>query len=206
VHALHPVAIDVLRAQLATIPWNDLGAVRVGALPSREAVHEVTAALAQHPDVPTIVDPVFSATAGGRLTDDDAWTALRDELATLPNVILTPNMHEAALLLGTRELARDDLAKAANALRERGALAVLVKGGHLAGDPADAFAAEKGVDVFVDERLIGDMRGTGCTLAMALACELARGEPMIEAVRSARAYVREKISIGKHFGGLGVAY
>ncbi|MGA8099018.1 MAG: bifunctional hydroxymethylpyrimidine kinase/phosphomethylpyrimidine kinase, partial [Candidatus Cybelea sp.] len=80
------------------------------------------------------------------------------------------------------------------ALQARGAAAVLVKGGHLDGDPADALAIQGGVEIFTEPRIAGSMHGTGCTLAMALACELAGGTPIARAVGAARAYVRAQLA------------
>jgi hydroxymethylpyrimidine/phosphomethylpyrimidine kinase len=195
VHAVHAVPNDVFAAQLSVLPWDSAGAVRIGALPTRAAVHSVAQALQAHSWIPAVVDPVFAASRGGELAGADAQQALRDELAILPNVILTPNLDEAAALLGSASVMRDSIADAAVALRGRGALAVLVKGGHLAGgEPADALATAAGVEIFSEPRIAGRMHGTGCTLAMALACELARQTPLIDGVRAARAYVRDEIA------------
>lgn len=192
--ALHPVATDVFAAELGALPWDAARAVRVGALPTAEAVAAVTSVVRSHEWLPTVVDPVFAASAGGELADAPARWGLRDAIATLPNVILTPNLDEAAALLDVATIGRDELANAAVALRSRGALAVLLKGGHLAGDPADALATVDGVEVLSEARIAGRMHGTGCTLAMALACELAAGMPLPDGVRAARSYVRAEIA------------
>lgn len=206
IQALHPIPGNVVAAQLATIPWGDVAAVRVGAFASADAVHAVAAALRAHPAIPAVVDPVFAATLGGEFGDREVVAAVRDDLATLGNVILTPNLDEAAKLLDRTSLQRADLAEAAQALQSRGALAVLLKGGHLDGEPADVLVSASGVDAYVGERLSASMRGTGCVLAMALACELARGLPLDHAVQSARSYVRARIARRTRFGGLSVAY
>jgi hydroxymethylpyrimidine/phosphomethylpyrimidine kinase len=176
------------------LPWDAAGAVRIGALATLENVRAVAAALRARPSIPAVVDPVFAASRGGELADPAAREALRDELATLPNVILTPNLEEAATLLGSHPLERDAIGDAAVSLQLRGAQAVLVKGGDVAGDPLDALATASGVELFVEPRIAAEMHGTGCTLAMALACELANGTPLIHAVRAARAYVRAQIA------------
>ncbi len=194
VTALQPVAAATLEAQLAALPWDAAGAVRVGALPTPEAVRAVGAALRERSALPAVVDPVFAATRGGELADPAARAALRDELATLPTVVLTPNLAEAALLLGLPAIERDRIGEAASALRARGALAVLLKGGHLAGEPADALATAAGIEILSEPRIAGAMHGIGCTLAMALACELAGGTPLPQAVRAARAYVRAQLA------------
>lgn len=97
-------------------------------------------------------------------------------------------------MLERAAIERDELGDAAARLQARGAAGVLLKGGHLAGDPADALASDDGIELFCEPRIAGAMHGTGCTLAMALACELARGVPLLDAVRAARAFVREEIA------------
>jgi hydroxymethylpyrimidine/phosphomethylpyrimidine kinase len=192
--ALHVIPDDTLATQLVALPWDSANAVRVGALPTSAAVREVAAALNARPWLSAVVDPVFAASRGGELADSTARCVLRDELARLGNVVLTPNLDEAATLLGSGSIDRASLGDAAAALRARGPLAVLLKGGHLDGDPADALATAEGVEIYSEPRIAGRMHGTGCTLAMALACELAREKPLIEAVRAARAFVRDEIA------------
>ena len=192
--ALHAVPAETLRAQLAALPWDAAGAIRIGALATLANVRAAAAFVRARPSLPAVVDPVFSASSGGALADDAARYAVRDELATLPNVILTPNLDEAALLLGTQPLGGEEIGEAASALQRRGAGAVLVKGGHLAGDPIDVLATAAGVETFSEPRIAGEMHGTGCTLAMALACGLANGAPLRDAVAAARAYVRAEIT------------
>ncbi|HZV77639.1 MAG TPA: bifunctional hydroxymethylpyrimidine kinase/phosphomethylpyrimidine kinase [Candidatus Babeliales bacterium] len=194
VSVLHPIPSGILAAQLAALPWDAAAAVRVGALPTAAAVGAVVEPLRERPWLFAVVDPVFSASRGGELADSAAQLAVRDELACLANVVLTPNLAEAALLLGLPAIERGSLGEAARALRARGAAAVLIKGGHLDGDPADALATGDGVEIFSEPRIGGSMHGTGCTLAMALACELATGKPISQAARAARAYVRAQLA------------
>ncbi|MBV8490691.1 MAG: bifunctional hydroxymethylpyrimidine kinase/phosphomethylpyrimidine kinase [Candidatus Eremiobacteraeota bacterium] len=194
VRALHPTPVENLRLQLAALPWDSAGAVRVGALGSLENVRAVGDVLRQRAALSAVVDPVHAASRGGELTTDAARYALRDEIATLANVVLTPNAAEAAAMLGIEPLDRDSIADAAQALQRRGAQAVLVKGGDLQGDPVDALATADSIELFAEPRIAASMHGTGCTLAMALACELASGTPLIHAVHSARAFVRAEIA------------
>ncbi|HEX4012611.1 MAG TPA: hydroxymethylpyrimidine/phosphomethylpyrimidine kinase [Candidatus Cybelea sp.] len=194
VSALVPVDVAFLERQLETLPWESAGAVRVGALPSAQAVAAVAVALAARPGLPAVVDPVMRASRGGELGDASARAPLRDRLACLPNVILTPNLDEARFLLDCPPIDRDGLADAALRLRARGAAAVLLTGGHLEGDPADALASSEGVEILSDSRIAGSMHGTGCTLAMAIACELAAGSELRHAVRAARSFVRSQIA------------
>jgi len=205
VHAVHPLPADIIAAQLDAIPWEAVAAIRVGALASPESVKVVAAALRSHVTIPAVVDPVIAASRGGRIADDATVAAVRDVLATVESVVLTPNLAEAAALSGRSTVTRDDLADVARLLQKRGVRAVLLKGGHLDGDVADTLATADAVDVFVEPRLPNAMRGTGCTLAMALACELARGASLRAAVQSARAFVRTKIATASTFAGLNVA-
>jgi hydroxymethylpyrimidine/phosphomethylpyrimidine kinase len=205
-HALEPVSAQMLDAQLASLPVSEIKAVRVGALAGAPAVKRVAAFLRAHQTIPAVVDPVFGATLGGTFLDDEGFVAFRDALAVLPSVILTPNAEEAARLTGETAVDEANIATVAQALLARGVRAVLVKGGHLPGDPVDALATGKGVEVFVDERLPGTMRGTGCVLAMTIACELARGLPLHDAVQSARTYVRSRIVGAAPFAGISAAY
>ncbi|MHB8148391.1 MAG: bifunctional hydroxymethylpyrimidine kinase/phosphomethylpyrimidine kinase, partial [Vulcanimicrobiaceae bacterium] len=206
VHALHAQPAAIVRAQLDAVPWERVAAIRVGALASADAVFAVAEALAEYARILAVVDPVWSASLGGALADDAAIDKLRDRIAPLPNVILTPNLVEAARLLGIERVERGDMRRAAEQLRARGAFAVLLKGGHLDGEPTDILAHADGTATFADTRLPNEMRATGCTLAMALACELARGVPLLDAVVSARAFVRAKIAANHHFAGVRAAY
>ncbi|HEY1429105.1 MAG TPA: hydroxymethylpyrimidine/phosphomethylpyrimidine kinase [Candidatus Tumulicola sp.] len=194
VRALAPVEPTAFEAQLETLPWQAAGAVRVGALPSASHVAAVEARLQARPDLLAVADPVIRATLGGSIVSDEAAAAVGTGLSRLASVILTPNLAEAAQLLDVPPPTRETMRDAAAALVRRGPFAVLLKGGHLEGDPVDVLATHDSVEVFTEPRLVGQMRGTGCTLAMALACELARGVQLNEAVRSARAFVRAQIA------------
>jgi hydroxymethylpyrimidine/phosphomethylpyrimidine kinase len=194
VRALAAVDVQTFDAQLDALPWQSAGSVRVGALPTAEHVGAVAARLRPRPDLPAVVDPVLRATLGGALAAGDVAPALSNLISVLPSVILTPNLSEAGTLLGAPVPARDSMAAAAEALLGRGARAVLLKGGHLDGDPVDVLATRDGTETFGDTRIAGRMRGTGCTLAIALACELARGASLRHAVVEARAYLRAQIA------------
>lgn len=193
VRALHVLSAAVLRAQLESIDMTDVKAVRVGALGSAENV-ELVAEHAAASMRPVVVDPVRYASSGEPLIDEAGWSALRARLATFPSVVLTPNLAETASLLERAALRPNEIEAAASALRARGCAAVLVKGGHLDGDPTDVLASSEGVESFEAPRLPLRMRGTGCTLAMALACGLAGGSSVRDALVAARAYLRTKMT------------
>jgi len=206
IHALEGVSPQTVRAQFDALPLAGVSAVRVGALTSPEAVREIAAVLRKLYDVPAVVDPVLGATRGGQFADAATLEAIRRELIALPNVILTPNIPEASALLEGREIDRNGLADAARALLHLGSRAVLLTGGHLSGNPVDALATADAIDLFSGTRLVHDMRGSGCVLAMALAVELADGHDLRSAVQHARVFVRKKIESAWQFGELRVAY
>lgn len=206
VRGVYPLAPDALRAQLESLP-HGVSAFCVGALVSAENVRVAAAFLrdrAAHAAV--VVDPVMAATLGGDLRSDERLEeTLRDELLTLP-VIVTPNVDETAALLGSRPANADDLAACGERFVQRGARAAFMKGGHLQGEPVDVFVTKDECVVMSGQRYAGSMRGSGCTLAAALACELAQGNGATAAAEAARDYVREKIASGIMRGGLQVAF
>lgn len=188
---LHPLPAALLGAQLEALQRVPATAVRVGALGSAENVALVAEHLGRLGTV-AVVDPVAATSSGQALIDEEGFTALARLLATMPNVVLTPNVGEAECLLGEVGIG-SGLEAAAQQLRARGPFAVLLKGGHLDGDPADVLAVAGGVERFSGPRIETAMRGRGCTLAMALACALAKGSPLRDAVLDARAYVRAEM-------------
>ncbi|MDQ6826878.1 MAG: hydroxymethylpyrimidine/phosphomethylpyrimidine kinase [Candidatus Eremiobacteraeota bacterium] len=205
VHACFAVPALTVRAQMESLPLEIVRALRIGAIPNQENVFETARFIREHGDIQTVVDPVMEATLGGSLMPQNAVLAYKQQILSLP-VILTPNIPEAARLLNRPIRDRDSMLAAAESLHEMGPRAVLLKGGHLEGDPCDVLVTETETRVFAAPRLSRQMRGTGCILAAALACELAMGTQLIPAVASARNYVRKKIEESIPFGSLHVAF
>ena len=185
---------------------DDIGAdaVKTGMLPNAEIMEAVAAALADFSGA-LVVDPVMVASSGDRLMEANAVAAFKAVLlgrATL----LTPNLPEAAWLVGREVETLDDMKRAADALMQAGAQAVLVKGGHLregaggAGRVVDVLASAAGFALFENPRLggaggdgAGAFHGTGCTLAAAVATKLAQGATLPNAVQDAIAYTHHAI-------------
>ena len=199
VRAIHGVPPDMLRAQIDAVV-EDIGvdAVKIGMLHSPEVVAVVADALRRHHLPHVVLDPVMVATSGDRLMADETVQVLVRELFPLATVV-TPNLDEAALLLGRPIPGIEALDGAARALLALGAPAVLLKGGHLPGDEV--------VDVLVlPDRTLQHLRspriathnghGTGCTLSSAIAAHLALGQALPEAVALARAYILGAIQAG----------
>lgn len=177
-------------------------AVKVGMVSSASIIEAVADALERHAAANIVVDPVMVATSGARLIGDDAIEALKERLLPLADVV-TPNMPEAAVLCGFPVNDDASMERAANELSERVQGAVLVKGGHSAARADDVLVARAGAPAFwlraprVDTQ---NTHGTGCTLSSAIACGLAKGLPMEEAVRAAKDYVRGALAAGLNLG------
>jgi hydroxymethylpyrimidine/phosphomethylpyrimidine kinase len=141
------------------------------------------------------------AKGGTALLDEPGVEAMKRRLFPLA-ALITPNAPEAAALTGIAVNTPDDAARAGAMLREQGARAVLVKGGHLAGDTVtDVLVDETGIHHFTSPRLNNPAtHGTGCTLASAIATGLARGLALRDSVERGRAFVQEAIRTGLPFG------
>lgn len=203
VTAVHVPPLDFLDAQIdACFEDFRIGAVKLGMLASAEVIEAVARALERHRPPHVVVDPVMVATSGARLLETQALDALRRRLLPLATV-LTPNLPEAELLLGWNITDLAAMSQAASALRALGAPAVLLKGGHLAGpgEVVDILADAEGEQRTAHPRLRGEAHGTGCTLASAVAANLARGMPLRSACSNATDYVHAALRAGTRPGG-----
>jgi len=199
VRAVDPVSPAVLRRQIAALLQDQpVHAAKTGLLPSAAHVSAVAAALPE--DVPLVVDPVIASSGGFRFLDAAGVRRLRATL--IPRAtLLTPNLPEAALLTGARVRTLAERRKAAEALRRLGARAVLVKGGHGAGDDlVDVLLDAEGFLELRGPRIGDGAHGTGCALASAIAAHLALGERLRDAVRAARERVRARMAAARRFG------
>ncbi len=177
-----------------------LAAAKTGMLGGRkqiEAVVEAWQPMAQA-EVPLVVDPVMVATSGGRLLERDAEETLIGHLLPLARVI-TPNLDEAAVLLGAAITSRGEMLSAAQTLAKIHGVAVLMKGGHLAGDAApDLLVDGTLVRWYEGERISGvHTHGTGCTYSAAIAAGLGSGLGLEEAVALGKKFVTA--AIRQHF-------
>jgi len=199
VTAIHAAPADFLVAQIDAV-MGDIGAhaVKVGMLHAPEIVRTVAAAIDRHGMAPVVLDPVMVSATGAPLIEPAAVQAIVREL--FPRAaIITPNLDEAALLLGRPITAVADLESAAQALIGQGAHAVLLKGGHLPGDAVHDVLAITGQPPLrmLDARIATrNLHGAGCTLSSAVAAHLALGLALPDAVRAARQYVRAALLAG----------
>ncbi len=196
VTGVHVVPPAFVAQQVRTLVADvRLDAVKIGMLATAETATTVGELISQVITAPVVLDPVMIATSGDRLLSDDAMDAVR---ALVPlAALITPNLHEAAALLG--EPVASDLAGAraqALALRDRGARRVLVKGGHGAGDTSvDVFVDADGVHEISAPRIATrNTHGTGCSLSSAIAALLPRRATWLEAVTDAKTWLTHALA------------
>lgn len=199
VQAIHAVPASFLRQQIVSV-IEDIGvdAVKIGMLHEPGVVEVVAWAIDHFGLRKVVLDPVMVATSGDRLIAAETVEVLVREL--FPRACLvTPNLDEASLLLGRPLTTAAELAPAARDLLSLGAQAVLLKGGHLAGDEVeDLLCRGEGEELSLRSPRIAsrNVHGTGCTLSSAIAAYLALGEDLGSAVRQARAYILRAIEAG----------
>jgi hydroxymethylpyrimidine/phosphomethylpyrimidine kinase len=174
-----------------------VGAVKSGMLLNADIIGAVADFLAAHPRIPYILDPVMVATSGARLLDESALTALRERLVPRA-ALVTPNLDEAAILLGRRPAgAPPEQTADAVALAQKLGVPVLLKGGHANTRVlTDVFATPSGDTLVLSGRRNPDIdtHGSGCTLAAAVAAHLAKGRSLVDAVADAHEYLQRAIA------------
>ncbi len=203
VHGVHAVPPAFVVAQIdAVLSDLSVGAIKTGMLATRDIVEAVALRLAASPTIPVVVDPVMVATSGDSLLDPVAIESVRGQL--IPRALLiTPNLPEAARLLGAAEaVSEQQMAEQARALLALGCRAVLLKGGHGAGNESiDLLAQATGVSRFARPRVATTAtHGTGCTLSAAIAALLASGAGLEAAVERAKTYVWMALDAGRDLG------
>jgi hydroxymethylpyrimidine/phosphomethylpyrimidine kinase len=170
-------------------------------LATAELASTVAAEIRRHELELYVMDPVMVATSGDRLLAEDAIESLLRDLLPLAHVV-TPNLKEAEILAGVPVKSVDDMRVAAERIRQLGARAVLVKGGHLEDDDTvDLLVDPNGERTWSRKRI--DTRhthGTGCTLSAAITACLARGDELFEAVDHAVRYVAKAITMAPGLG------
>jgi len=203
VQAIHAVPEAFIARQIRSV-LEDIGAdvIKTGMLHSAAVVEAVASALDIYgPGIPLVVDPVMVAQSGDRLLADQAVGAVRERM--LPRAaLITPNVPEAEVLLEKQIPDTGAMAEAAIALLALGPAAVLLKGGHLAGDTVtDVLATTHGVVRLTEARVATQStHGTGCTLASAVSAGLAQGLGLEHSVRRARAYLQRALETAPRLG------
>lgn len=195
---------EAVRAQLDSV-LSDIGAqaVKTGMLASTVLVETVAEVLGTQ-EIPVVVDPVGVSKHGDALLAEDAVDAVRTRLLPTATVV-TPNLWEVELLTGVKVVDERGLRQAAEAVKELGPRWVLVKGGHLPGEPVDLlFDGTREYRFGAERHDNRHTHGTGCTLASAIAARLALGDDVVTAVGEAKRYVTGAIEAGFPLGsGIG---
>lgn len=178
-----------------------VGAVKTGLLPGASAIRAVARALARHPSIPLVVDPVIGSTSGTRFLSSEGLRVLRRSL--LPRAALvTPNWPEAEALTGLRVRSAREVEAAARELLESGCGAVLIKGGHAPGSVCrDFLLTREGRGRWFESPRVAtrNTHGTGCVLSAAIAAGLAQGQRLEQAVVRARQFLVQSLRAGKRF-------
>ena len=205
--ATHQTA-ETVRGQVEPVIQDfPVAAVKTGMLPTGEIIEE-TARLVRENNLPNfVVDPVVRSTSGYDLIDDIALRVLIEKLFPLA-VLVTPNIAEAERITNLKIETEKDRRAAAEKIRELGARAVLIKGGHFANaelekqrTASDLLLDESGFSVFEAEWIeTTATHGTGCTLASALAANLALGKDLKTAISIAKKFVTEAIRTAPRLG------
>lgn len=200
VRAILDVPPMFIADQLNTV-LDDLqvDAIKIGMLSRPEIIATIAKVLRERAPANIVLDPVMVAKSGDKLLADDAVEALRSELLPLATLV-TPNLPEAAVLLGTNEADSEQaMREQARALLQLGPQAVLIKGGHLqdaSGDSSADLLLDATHEHWLPARRIvtRNTHGTGCTLSSAITAGLARGLALEVAVEQAKVFVTEAIA------------
>jgi hydroxymethylpyrimidine/phosphomethylpyrimidine kinase len=195
---IEPMPAAIVREQIAVLARGfPIRAIKTGLLCSSEIVSVVAGAIADL-HLPVVVDPVMIATSGDVLLDPQAVEVYESELFPRATLI-TPNLDEAARLLGQSIPDESAMERAGRALAEKYGTSVLIKGGHLAGGEAIDLLFSNGTVTRFSAPFVRGIatHGTGCTYSAAITAGLARGESLTSAIERAKAFVTQAIQ--NHF-------
>lgn len=202
VTGVHAIPSDIVRAQIHAVASDfDVRACKTGMLATRELVQRIAEGIRDERLKNYVLDPVMVATSGDRLLDRDAEAAIVDELLPLC-AIVTPNLDEASILVGSTVDDENGMRAAAQTLVAKGAGAALIKGGHLGTDEiVDVLYDGEDFSAFRKRKLnTTNTHGTGCTLSAAIAAGLALGWTLHDAVGRALRFVDAAIANAPNLG------
>jgi hydroxymethylpyrimidine kinase/phosphomethylpyrimidine kinase len=175
---------------------------KTGMLGNREIVESVAKSLKRNKVKNLVIDPVIRSSSGKVLLSKDGVKTMKEKLFPLA-LLVTPNISEAEELSGLKIKKTSDRLRVAKAILKTGVKNVLIKGGHLKGQPEDFFYDGKKPLTFTSERIsVKGLHGTGCVLSAAIVCALAEGKKLPEAIAQAKKFIQESIHGGKNFGSV----
>lgn len=201
VQAIHPIPTDMVRQQIESV-MDDLHpeAIKIGMVCDKEIATIIAESLRKYQPRWVVYDPVMVSTSGHKLMTDDTIDIIRRELIPQASLI-TPNLHEAQILLGERIKDLHEMDTCADVLGKNYGCSVLIKGGHLEGNEmCDVLydAHEQQCFHFHAPKIeSNNLHGTGCTLSSAIATKLSQGHSIKEAIALAKDYVTKAIDAAK---------
>ncbi len=201
VRAIENVSPDFLRTQIDSV-FEDIvpDAVKTGMIPDSELVEIIAERMRFYSVKNLVVDPVMVATSGADLSNSESVKTLKEKLIPLAAVV-TPNVPEAEVLSGMKITTKDDMETAAKKIGSECGCSVLIKGGHSKENSDDVLFHNGGIMVFEAHKIDNpNTHGTGCTLSSAIACNLAKGIDVPQAVTRAKEYITEAIASGLDIG------
>lgn len=196
-----PIIADQMDAIFEDIPVNS---VKIGMLSNEEIIHTVATSLEKYQPRYIVLDPVMISKSGSHLLEDTAITALKTKLLPLATLI-TPNIPEAEKLTGMKITTIAQMEAACHQIKQSGVRYVLVKGGHIDGEPIDVLYDGEAFHHFSAARIeTKNTHGTGCTLSSAIASNLSLGYSIVDAVKRAKTYIttaiQHSLAIGNGHG------
>ena len=202
VQAIHPIPSDMVRQQIESV-MDDLHpeAIKIGMVCDKDIALTISKNIHKYQPRWVVYDPVMVSTSGHKLMTDDTINIIRQKLIPQANLI-TPNLHEAKILLGNSLKDEDEMKKGAELLGKTYRCSVLIKGGHLENDEMcdilyDA-TEEQCFRYHAPKIESHNLHGTGCTLSSAIATKLSQGHPLKEAIALAKDYVTKAIDASKN--------
>lgn len=201
VQKVYPLKKDIISAQLESV-LSDItpDAIKIGEIADRNSVKAVLKIFSKYNPKNIVCDPCMISTSGHRLIDESALSLIEKEIFPKCSVI-TPNIPEAEYLLG-EEIKDNEINMAAERLNEKYDVPVLVKGGHGSHDNSSDFLCDgEKISEFPGKRIDNpNTHGTGCTFSSAIACNLANGYALSEAIKNSKNYISGAIGYGLNLG------
>ena len=204
VRSVQNIDLSIIKDQTEAV-FDDIrvDAVKIGMLSSPDTVEVVANSLNKYKPEFIVLDPVMVSKGGHHLLQEEAITALKKQMIPFATVI-TPNIPEAEVLTGIPIHSTEDQMEVCRAIHALGAKTVLLKGGHLSGDPIDLFFDGSEFHWINGERIhTKNTHGTGCTFSSAIAANLAKGASLKTAIEVSKSYISLAI---KHSFNLGHGY
>ena len=199
VHGIEPVSPTMVHSQIeAVMTGMPVACVKIGMVYSSEIIEQIARSLQNHKPNFVVCDPVMISTSGSPLLNPDAIQALETTLFPLCHLI-TPNLHEAEHLYGSKIRTADETKLAAKTLSEKYHTAVLIKGGHQDGNTIQDILYSNGeYNIYPSAKVeTTNLHGTGCTLSSAIATYIAHGEKLPNAIALAKEYISKIIIASK---------